>query len=121
MQTASEHTHESSDVRIRPIATFVFGLFLAVVVVLGAMGALFRYFAGHQPRPEVRPSPLVRATQTPPEPRLQASPSADGRAVRAREEQLLSTYGWIDRNAGVVRIPIDRAIDLMVQKGEPKK
>jgi hypothetical protein len=120
-QTIPEHRHESSDVKIRPLAMFVFSLFLAVVAVLALMAGLYRYFATHQPRPEIPPSPLVRARVTPPEPRLQAVPAQDLRALRAHEDQILSTYGWVDRSAGKVRIPIDRAIDLLVERGEPKK
>lgn len=121
MQTTPEHRHESSDVKIRPLAIFVGGLFLSVVVVLAAMGGLYRYFAAHQPRPEIPPSPLVRARQTPPEPRLEATPADVLRAIRAHENRVLTTYGWVDRGAGKVRIPIDRAIDLMVERGEPRR
>jgi preprotein translocase subunit Sec61beta len=121
MQMIPEHRHESTDVRIRPLAIFVFALFLAVVVVLAAMAGLYRYFAAHQPKPEVPPSPLVRAPQTPPAIQLQAVPAAEMRALRAHEERVLTSYGWVDRSTGVVRIPIDRAIELMAQRGEPKK
>jgi hypothetical protein len=121
MQTIPERRHESSDVRIRPVAVFVFGLFLSVVAVLAAMAGLYRYFATHQPQPDIPPSPLVRTHQTPPNPRLQAVPAAEMRALRAHEERALSSYGWVDRSTGVVRIPIERAMDLMVQRGEPKK
>jgi hypothetical protein len=37
----------------------------------------------------------------------------------ARDKELLSTYGWVDRPAGVVRIPIDRAIDITLERGFP--
>ena len=116
-----EHKHETSDVRIRPVALFVGGLFVAVVVVLVVMGGLFRYFATHQPKPEIPPSPLVTTPQTPPEPRLQASPYQDVRELRAQDNQVLASYGWVDRQAGVVRIPIERAIEVLAQRGEPKK
>jgi hypothetical protein len=39
--------------------------------------------------------------------------------TQARQRQELETYSWEDRNAGIVRIPIDRAIDLLLQKGLP--
>lgn len=120
MQTTPEHRHESSDVAIRPVAIFVLSLFLSVVVVLAAMAGLYRYFATHQPPPEIPPSPLVQTRQTAPEPRLQSTPSQDFRTLRAHEDAVLGSYSWVDRRAGTVRIPINRAIDLMVQKGEPK-
>lgn len=54
-----------------------------------------------------------------PLPREQVSPQADLQAFRTREEAELNSYGWIDRKAGVVRIPIDRAMDLIIQQGLP--
>jgi hypothetical protein len=39
--------------------------------------------------------------------------------VRKREEDTLSTYGWVDQSAGTVHIPIDRAMDLLAQQGLP--
>ena len=41
--------------------------------------------------------------------------------MRAAEEQVLTTYGWVDQQKGVVRVPIDRAIDLLAQKGLPSR
>jgi hypothetical protein len=39
--------------------------------------------------------------------------------LRAQEDRLLSTYGWTDKKAGVVRIPIDRAMQLQMERGFP--
>jgi hypothetical protein len=39
--------------------------------------------------------------------------------IRVREDGLLDSYGWVDENAGTVRIPIERAMDLLVQRGLP--
>ena len=52
-------------------------------------------------------------------PHLQVDPHQDWVTLRAREDQELNTYGWIDRTAGVVRIPIERAMDLTLQRGLP--
>ena len=59
--------------------------------------------------------------QLPPEPRLQAEPGQELRQYRGQQEQLLNSYGWVDRSAGVVRIPIDRAIELLAQRGLPSR
>ena len=40
---------------------------------------------------------------------------------RLRQAKLLSSYGWVDREAGVVRIPIDRAMDLVAERGLPTR
>jgi hypothetical protein len=57
--------------------------------------------------------------KTPPGPRLQTSARADLARFRAHEEQTLNSYGWIDRNKGLVRIPIERAMNLLAQRGLP--
>lgn len=41
------------------------------------------------------------------------------RAFVARERELLTTYGWVDQNAGTVRVPIDVAKDLVLAQGLP--
>ena len=53
----------------------------------------------------------------PPPPRLQVDPSRDLARFRAEEERRLDTYYWVDRDAGVVHIPIDRAIKKLVEQG----
>ena len=55
----------------------------------------------------------------PPEPRLQTNPRADLRDLRAHEDLVLGTYGWVDKPAGVVRIPIDEAMKITLQRGLP--
>jgi hypothetical protein len=55
----------------------------------------------------------------PPAPRLQVTTSVDLAGLREKEDEALATYGWVDKNAGVVRLPIGRAIDLIVERGLP--
>lgn len=54
-------------------------------------------------------------------PNLQISPHDDLMTLRAREDTELDTYGWVDRSHGVVRIPIARAMDLIVARGLPTR
>src|SRR5262249_13572289 len=54
-------------------------------------------------------------------PRLQANPRQDMRDLRESKDERLTTYGWVDRNAGVVRIPIDEAMKLTLQRGLPSR
>jgi hypothetical protein len=55
----------------------------------------------------------------PPEPRLQIHPAADLAKLHAAEDTQLESTGWTDRAQGVVHIPIDRAMTLVVQRGLP--
>ena len=58
-------------------------------------------------------------TLLPPEPRLQANPAQDFQALHATQEAELNIYGWIDRENGVVHIPIDRAMELIAHSNLP--
>lgn len=57
----------------------------------------------------------------PPEPRLQSDPKKDLADLRSAEEQILNSYGWVDRNNNVVRIPIAEAMKLTLQRGLPAR
>ena len=54
-------------------------------------------------------------------PHLQIMPTVDLQEFRARQEAELNSYGWINRTAGVVRIPIVRAMDLLLERGVPTR
>jgi hypothetical protein len=56
--------------------------------------------------------------QAAPEPRLQSNPQADLKDYINRENELLTTYGWINRKSGVARIPIDRAMELLIEENK---
>ncbi len=67
--------------------------------------------------------PLPRASAAAPQartfPKLQVSPPRDLEAFRKAENEELETYGWENRTSGVVRVPIERAMELVLQKGLP--
>jgi hypothetical protein len=50
---------------------------------------------------------------------LQTNPRQDLAAFHAHERERLSTYAWVDRDKGVIRIPIERAIALLAERGLP--
>lgn len=54
-------------------------------------------------------------------PQLQVMPTMDLADFRAKEKAELNTYGWINQTAGVVRIPIARAMDLLLERGLPTR
>jgi hypothetical protein len=61
-------------------------------------------------------------SQTPPEPRLQANPALDLQNLRREEDQMLNHSRWIDRGHGVVSLPVERAMEITVQRGiAPRK
>lgn len=126
---SGEHTgnpavhHEESDVNIRAIFGFAAGLLVFAIVIHVAMWGLFRFFdaqASHQEKPTY-PLAAKQEQRLPPEPRLQTNPKQDLADLRTAEERTLTTYGWVDRNAGVVRIPIEQAMKLTIERGLPAR
>jgi hypothetical protein len=114
---------EHSDVNIGGIFGFAAGLLVVAVVIHLLVYVLFRYFDARESRQTTPQFPLAIAEENrvPPEPRLQTDPRGDLAALRAKEDETLTTYGWVDRNAGVVRIPIDEAIRLTLERGLPSR
>jgi hypothetical protein len=121
---AAEPLHRGYEAnRVNSRSIFVFGVVLAgtTIVILLLMGSLFRRFDRQAAKSDPRPPLLATTRQPPPEPRLQISPIKDLQRIQAEEEQILSAYGWVDRADGVVRIPISRAIDLLIERGLPTR
>ncbi|MGE5245946.1 MAG: hypothetical protein ACM3SQ_17115 [Betaproteobacteria bacterium] len=115
--------HETADVNIGGVFAFGATLLAVGIVIHLLVWLLFRYFAAEEAHRFVPQYPLAisQEQQLPPEPRLQTNPREDLRELRAREDALLATYGWVDRNDGVVRIPIDRAMKLVLEHGLPAR
>ena len=107
------------EIDVRAVLSFGSGLALTMILVLSAVWLLLDHWRSRQIALDPPPSPIAeaRAPRLPPEPRLQSSPARDMEELRAREDAILKTYGWVDPQAGIGRIPIDRAVDLLVEKG----
>jgi hypothetical protein len=117
----TEGAYEKRDMSVRVIGRFLAGLVVTVIVVLGLMWRLFDYYQTGEARREVPPSPLAEARQIPPGPTLQVTPQQDLKAMRSEEDVLLHSYGWLDQRAGIVRIPIERAMKLLAERGLPNQ
>jgi hypothetical protein len=113
--------HETADVNVLAVLQFGAGLLAVVAIVHLLIWVFFGFLRGREAAPAAREYPLAATGQNrlPPEPRLQTSPRDDLRDLRALEDQLLTSYGWVDKNAGVVRIPIEEARKIVVEKGLP--
>jgi len=117
-----EVTYEREDVNAR--SSFWFGVWILVVMVAVAIFVrpLYKLLAeeesGSQPPAAYLPKAVPPATE-PPGPRLQVHPAADLAAFRARENEILDGYAWVDKEKGVARIPIDEAMRLVAERGLP--
>jgi hypothetical protein len=110
--------HEHSDITARPIVIAGLGLTIVLLIVAALMLGLYDAFAAREARLSPPPNPLAAAEgpRLPPQPRLQVHPVRDLRELREAESNILEHYAWVDKSAGVVRIPIARAIDLMAAR-----
>jgi hypothetical protein len=116
-------SHEPNTVNVPSVVMFLVSLAAAVVVVALLMRGLLRYFDARKAQEARPPSPLATGVRAPPEPRLQgapgsvSSPAEDIRRFREQENQMLKSYGWIDQQRGIIRIPIEQAKKMIEQKG----
>ncbi len=139
----SNHVHqepdyEQQDLRSKTVLLFFVGLVVmlavAYVVVAGVYKGLGHYDQAHQPEQnplavntssgEQRRSVPKQATEGQikhdfPEPRLEEDERVELQDLRGPNDEQLATYGWVDEKSGVVHIPIERAMELIAQRGLP--
>lgn len=115
--------HEESDVAIGGLFGFAAGLAIVLVFVCFVVWILFGFYAAREQKSSPAEFPLAaqQENRLPPEPRLQTNPRQDLSDLHSQEDQILSSYGWVDKNAGTVRIPIDQAMRLTLQRGLPAR
>jgi hypothetical protein len=116
----SEVSYEKTDADSRWIIRSGIGLALATLVTSALVLVFFRWLAVREAREDAPPPPMaqMQAGRLPPAPRLQTLPAQDLAAVRAEEDRMLTTYGWVDEASGVVRIPIKEAMRILAEHGE---
>lgn len=109
------------EINLRRLVWLTFGLVGLVVVAAIAMWffslALRNQGIAADPAPPLLEE--ARLPYEPPAPRLQKDPIRELAELRASEERELSSWGWVDESNGIARIPIDRAVDLVVEQGLP--
>ncbi len=112
-----ENRHEHRDVNVWAVYKFGIALAALCVVAVALLYGLYTYLVNREGGPLSHDQVNVDARSLPPAPRLQPAPIADLKDMRAAEDQILNGYGWVDQGHGVARIPIDRAIELLAQRG----
>jgi hypothetical protein len=140
--TKHENGHggfERQDLQPGHILYFLLGLGVAIIVSIYALRAVYAFLEDHENATQTAVNPLVTNVPTDtrhlppsyngnyeeylkanfPAPQLEINERTELNGERLREEQTLYSYGWVDQRAGIVRIPIDRAMDLLVQRGLP--
>jgi hypothetical protein len=121
MEHGSEHQTNGTGHELREVSVpFIMVSLVALLIGTALAGLLavgiFQFFHS-----TYRPDRAAAATpQTiPPEPRIEEKPYLQLQSERAREDHVLNSYAVIDKNQGIVRVPISRAIDMLAEKGLP--
>lgn len=108
---------EETDFSARAVRWFVVGL-IGLLAFTGIIcgGLLWVFFWITPEAANGVPSlPEARAEA----PLLQTEPNADLQRMKTRSTQILNSYGWVDRKSGIVRIPIEEAMRVLVSRGMP--
>ena len=127
--------YERRDIRVSGVLYFLLGLALFILICYFIVTALFHFFTRRSEAEQTPVSPLVTNApvdtrhlptdykdylkQNFPSPQLEIDERTQLDTIRLDEEKKLSTYDYIDQQAGIVRIPIERAMDLIAQRGLP--
>lgn len=112
-------THERTDVDGIGLFLIVALLFLLLAICFAGVGGLVHFLNAQQKQPH----PLRRSIEQVksfPAPRLQAVPGVDWVEDQAAQQHQLNSYSWVDRSQGIARIPIERAMQLLVDRGLPE-
>ncbi len=120
-QRTPQAGHEETDINVWVVGKFAVALVLVALATLFVLFGLYRYWLLREGGPPVGRSQVAASepARAFPRPQLQETEVPDLKAIRAAEDQVLNGYAWMDPEKGVVRIPIDRAIDLLAERGLP--
>lgn len=125
--------YETRDIKLRPLAVFAAGVAVLLIFSFLVVLWVFRLLSAQHATEDAesaRSSAQRPAAAAPapadeqlrwPEPRVQRAPADDLRALRVQEDASLTSYGWVDRAGGVVRVPVDVAMQLVLKEGLPAR
>ena len=110
---AVDRGHEVLETNVPLVIKFGIGLAALAVISMVLMWVMFIVVEDYIALSFETPAQMFEENILPPEPRLQVIPEEDLIALRKEEEKKLNSYGWIIRPAGIVQLPIDRAMYLI--------
>lgn len=110
--------YEKRDITIPAVLQNIIFLFLFIGFCLALSWVVYVLFLP-KGKDRLAIDPVTPTPQRPPAPVLQAYPKAEMRQFREQENAVVSSYGWANREQGAVRIPVDRAVELLAERGFP--
>jgi hypothetical protein len=108
--------HETTDVNIWAVGKFGIALIVITALSIGLLIGVFRYFQSREGEPIA-----VDPVKTFPSPQLEQSEPTDLQQFHETEDKVLNTYAWVDPQKGLIRIPVNQAIDLLAKRGLPTR
>ncbi len=118
-RTSTDVGYETTDVNPKTLLAWVGGLACMILLSVVTAWVFFDVLAGVARRADPKLSPLAPTEKAPPAPIVDEP--GDLAAVRKQEDEVLDGYGWVDKGAGVIRIPITRALELVAKEGLPSR
>lgn len=112
--------YEERDINVRDVLLIAFGVLVCTLIIVFALYLLYAYMRNRKAQESPPTSPVQRRVfQFPPEPRIQQSPAFDYQTMYYESQWDLHHYKWVDKQKGIVAIPVDRAIDIIAKRGIP--
>lgn len=110
-----------AEIHVRAVFLALAGLALLVALSFAGVFGFSRVLKARSIERDPAPLPVAEANQPRPRPRaaLQASPPAEMAKFAREEEAALTSWAWVDRENGVVQIPVDRALEIVAERGLP--
>lgn len=120
LETTESQGHERRDVDV--VSLLLIGVIVLFIgaLALGSSWALMHLFNRRYTAHEKPPVTMSPDRQKFPAPRLLQDSGVDYAGLLKQQEAELHSYGWVDRPAGKVRIPVERAMQLLLERGLPE-
>jgi hypothetical protein len=129
-----EPEFEQQDLSPNAVFAFLAGLAVAGAIIYVILFGVYKFLDSYEARNQPEQNPLSNKgtkadtrvvtpedVQRFPQPRLESNERTEINSFRWKEEQTLNSYGWVDQKAGTVHIPIDRAMELIAERGLPTR
>jgi len=131
-----EESFEQQDLSVTGVFYFMVGLAVVIALVYGIGVGMYKFLEASDKKREAPVNPMAVKTgvdprsmpfptiqekidQTFPKPVLEHSERLSFEDLAKEQDQILASYDWVDQKNGVVRIPIDQAMNLLAQRGLP--
>jgi hypothetical protein len=131
-----QESFETEDLSPQGVFYFMAGLAVVIALVYLIVAGMFRFLDAYDKQHQAPTNPMAVATgvdprtmptpqiqhqidSTFPKPVLEHSEQSQFTEFAEKQDQVLDSYDWVDQKGGVVRIPIDKAMELLAQRGLP--